>query len=283
LQRIMVYKIGRYVPAVKEMVRQLPGFRGKPDLAYLETHLTEHCNLNCKGCSHLCPLAPPWFADLRQHETDMRRLSQLFNNITKIRLMGGEPLLHPDAASFITVTRAVFPEARIHFVTNGMLLPKAPAGFWEACRNTNTTIDLSLYPLFRHRIDGWRALCKAERVSLRVKSLETFYAVVNPEGDSDKHEAFSLCRRRYYCPYLKEGRLYPCVIPASIHYFNRSFGYQIASDRGINIHARSMNGRRILKQLDRPTETCRWCRVDCIPFSWSLTNKPVPADWTGAE
>ena len=100
----------------------------QPELAYLELHLTDHCNLNCRGCSHYCPLAPRQYADLSRYQSDMHRIRQLFRNIHTIRLMGGEPLLHPDPASFVIATRAVFPQARIRFVTNGILLPQGPPG-----------------------------------------------------------------------------------------------------------------------------------------------------------
>jgi len=207
----------------------------------------------------------------------MRRLRRLFRNIKTVRLMGGEPLLHQDPASFISITRTIFPGSHIRFVTNGILLPKAPTSFWETCRNTNTTINLIAYPPLKH-INELRTLCESERVSLTVRSVKTFNACNNLLGDSDKRKAFEFCRNKFFCPLLKEGRLYHCAMPAYVHYFNQSFGYQIVADKGINIHARSISGAKILRQLNMPIETCRWCTQDDVPFLWAVSKKD-PADW----
>lgn len=40
-----------------------------------------------------------------------------------IRLMGGEPLLHPHVIDFCTTTRKLFPTSEIVLVSNGILLP----------------------------------------------------------------------------------------------------------------------------------------------------------------
>ncbi len=66
----------------------------KPILNYFEFHLNEHCNLSCVGCGHAANIASKEFADFNQYEKDLNRLSNLFDNIQRIRLMGGEPLLN---------------------------------------------------------------------------------------------------------------------------------------------------------------------------------------------
>jgi hypothetical protein len=275
---MVLRRLKRYVPrSVARMMKWLLGLFRKPELSYLELHLTDHCNLNCKGCGHFSPLASPHYADFQQYEEDLRRLRQLFRNIRRIRLMGGEPLLHRDHASFIAVTRAVFPKSNVHFVTNGILLAKASGAFWDVCRNTDTTIDLTAYPPLK-RLEYLRDLCESEHVTLSVTCVDTFHAHRNLRGDSDVTKAFDICRDKYFCPLLKEGRLYTCGLSAYVHYFNESFGYQIIPDSGINIHSHRVSGKSILRQLNRPLETCRWCSYDLVPFPWALS-KRTPAEW----
>lgn len=253
---------------------------GKPILEYLELHLTDQCNLNCKGCGHFSPIAPPRNADINQHERDMQRLSQLFHNIDTIRLMGGEPLLHPDPAAFITKTKSIFPKSCLHFVTNGILLPKAPKTFFDACRETNTIIDVTVYPPFRNRVAEWRSLCNSKNVNLNLSSeIQTFFAHLNLRGDSDEKKSFDLCRSRYFCPFLRDGHIYTCATPALIHYYNDHFGYQIPGDRGINIHSQSLSGKGILRYLNKPIVTCRWCSYGFVPFPWTLNCPPIFKDW----
>jgi hypothetical protein len=247
-------------------------------LPYLELHLTDHCNLNCKGCGHYCPIASPNYADIKQHERDMRRLSELFHNIRMIRLMGGEPLLHPQPASFIAVTRRFFPQADIRLVTNGILLPNASDIFWRTCRDTHTTIDLTVYPPLRSRIEDFRALCKSWDVCLNAKEVELFHAHMNLSGNSDERRAFSICRDKYYCPFLQNNHLYPCAKTALIHYFNERFNYHIPVHSGVDIHSHFPSGRKVLQLLNRPISTCKYCSYDFVPFVWTKSCQ-MSSEW----
>jgi hypothetical protein len=274
----MLKEIKNHIPRpIKEAARHLRNV-AKKELPYLEMHLTDHCNLNCSGCGHYSQMASPNYADLRQYKIDMMRLSQLFRNIDVIRLMGGEPLLHPDPSSFITVTRTNFPRSDLRFVTNGILLPKASASFWEACRNTSTTIDLSLYPPFKQRAADWQNICDRERVNLCITEVNSFHSHMNLEGDSDEAKAFRICRNRFYCPFLQSGRIYTCPKAALVHYFNKEFGIEIVADPGIDIHSPHVSARKILNYINGPIETCRWCMYDYVQLPWSA-GKDLVHSW----
>lgn len=61
-----------------------------PELEYIEYHISWHCNLKCKGCGHLSNLCDEeLFGDLEKYIKDLSRLHQLVDNISVIRLMGG--------------------------------------------------------------------------------------------------------------------------------------------------------------------------------------------------
>ena len=108
-----------------------------PTLDYLETHVVDHCNLNCKGCSHFCNLAEEKFIDVESIRKDFVQLSKVYKNIKVIRLMGGEPLLHPEINEIMKSVRASFPYSQIKLATNGLLLPKMKEHFWKTCRDNN--------------------------------------------------------------------------------------------------------------------------------------------------
>ncbi len=258
----------------------------KSELQYLECHLVDHCNLNCKGCTHFSNLSGPKFTDLQQYTSDMHRLAEIFSNIRIIRLLGGEPLLHDDPCSFIRVTRKSFPMASIRFVTNGILLPKASAQFWEACRNTETALDITLYPPFEKLAPTWEGLCDREGVPVKTYSKNgTFSARINPHGNSDKAEAFRLCRIDCDCPYLRRGRIHTCAMSAHVELFNEKYGAQVTGDSGIDIYGLDVSARKISKYLRTPIETCRWCATSarCFPWSPHKKNEPIQlSDWYAA-
>ncbi len=43
-------------------------------IPYLETHIVDHCNLKCRGCTHFAPLADPYFKSIEEFENDLKRL-----------------------------------------------------------------------------------------------------------------------------------------------------------------------------------------------------------------
>ena len=256
----------------------------KSELKYIEFHLTEHCNLNCKGCYHFSNIAPEGYADHAVHERDMRRLSQLFRNIHQIRLMGGEPLQHPEVHRFLRTTRAAFPRSDVGVITNGVLLPRVSEDFWAACRETDARIDLTVYPPMEKMVETYSRLCRENRVRLHLSYSNEFMAHYNPKGDSDKAKAFRECRKMYFCPFLRDGRVYSCFMTPNVRYFNQKFGHEVAVDPGVDFHSSATTGRGILRYLDRPIETCQWCTYDFAPFKWEQGRRDeVPEDWGSAR
>lgn len=59
-------------------------FHKNPVMPYLESHLTDHCNLNCAGCSHFSPLSSQNYVSIEQYKKDIQRLAKLFANIRRI-------------------------------------------------------------------------------------------------------------------------------------------------------------------------------------------------------
>ncbi len=113
-----------------------------------ELHLVDHCNLNCRGCTHFSPLAEKNFLSKQDFEKDFCRLSDLTQgNVDYIHLLGGEPLLHPDILFFLKRARDFFNETAINLITNGILLKKQNDKFYETCRENKINIILTYYPI----------------------------------------------------------------------------------------------------------------------------------------
>jgi 4Fe-4S single cluster domain len=239
-----------------------------PVLRYVEYHLVEHCNLTCNRCSHFSPLAEPTVSNPNSFARDLRQLARHFSNINQIRLLGGEPLLHPTPEAFVDAARTAFPSTDLRIVTNGTRLKAMGNSFWDACRRAHVTLDLSLYPVMEKACTQLEDLCKRERVNLNVNRNYSFMAGGNPKGDSDPVRSMAYCRSWSYCPFLKDSRLYVCRLPATVHYFNKKFGRSIIADPGIDIFDPSLDGDEILRRLDTPVETCRFCSCQYKSHRW---------------
>ncbi len=251
----------------------------KPFLDYVELHLTDHCNLNCKGCGHFGPIADKWFAKHEEYASDMLQLSKLFSSIGEIRLMGGEPLLHPQVTAFLSSTRSCFPRSNIHLVTNGILIPKMPSIFWETCKTHSVTIDLTVYPGTDQHVARWLEIAHQRGVILKHRGVvEWFHAHTNLRGDSDPDKAFRICRARYHCPFLRHGKLYICAMPALVHYFNRRYRMNIPSSGYVDIYQRGITGFDVLDVLEKPAPTCCYCSYDFPRYRWEVSNQNME-DW----
>lgn len=264
---------------ILERIRKAAG--SKPSLSYLELHLADHCNLNCRGCSHFSPIAEKRFADLKEYERDMKQLQILFSTIHKIVLMGGEPLLNPQIDAFLFLTRSSFPKANILIYTNGILLPQMPETFWNACRACSVGIDITLYPPLKQKESALIQLVKNNGLRVYVHSVTFFHAFYNRKGDTDSSVAFKKCRNRWYTPLLKEGKIYICPKPATINYFNEKYDLKVPRTGFVDINAPGLNGWDVKEQLNKASSICCYCTLgwDVIPvFPWT-TSKQILQDW----
>ncbi|MCJ7633972.1 hypothetical protein MUP77_16495, partial [Candidatus Bathyarchaeota archaeon] len=257
------------------------GFGLKPILPYFEYHLADHCNLSCKGCSHFSPVRDERFAELDEYRSDLSQLKRLFSNVRKIELLGGEPLIHPKVVDFLLLSRSFFPKAAIGITTNGILLPRMSEEFWNACRSCSIHILYTVYPPFRKTESAIVKLAKSKGVRIIANQVTSFHGFYNKAGDTNVESAFKKCRSRFYCPMLRNGRLYVCCLSCNITVFNQHYGLHIPEDGFINIYENEITGWKIVERLERASPTCRFCTLgwDDVPiFPWK-TSKGVLEDW----
>jgi len=176
----VIYKVRLYLlPKHLSWGKANAGSISKPVLAYLEMHLTTHCNLRCKGCSQFSPIADISFAKVSDHERDMKQLSILFSNIETIRLIGGEPLLHPEIEQFLNITRKYFVNSNICIATNGSLLQNMSESFWEACRINNIKINWTVYPPFFDKKNEILREVKDHGIIINARKFDKFRSILN--------------------------------------------------------------------------------------------------------
>lgn len=252
-----------------------------------EYSLARHCNLNCAGCSHFSPVAPECFPDFADARRDFRRLSQLFDGRCEyIHLMGGEPLLNAQIEDYLAMAREYFPIGDIYLITNGMLLPKMPDGFYKACAKHRILISVTHYPIDLD-YGAIQSRCEKHGVAFeffRGAEAQTHFnrLALDPEGRGDLYENYVNCSHGNNCLYLRNGRMYPCGIGANMDLFEDHFhaGLALTEEDGVDIYAVS-SGRELLNRLAAPSARCRFCRMDKWPERrpWGHSKKDM-GEWT---
>lgn len=264
---------------LESMARTLP-----PKHLRFEVHLAEHCNLNCRSCDHFSPLAEPEFVDFDKLKKDFERLSFLFDGeCQSINLCGGEPLLNPQVPQILQMARSCFPMGEINLVSNGILILSQPDSFWQAMHDNKIILKLTKYPV---RLDYEKMLKKANEMSVQTgfmgnsdKTIKTLWKLpIDPSGSQNYRLNFLKCFKIGICPFLYDGKIYPCAQVACIRHFNLRFNQNIPVSKldFIDIYnARSAD--EIAAFLARPTPFCRFCNFTGIQNNqrWGISSKKI--------
>ena len=231
----------------------------------VEYNLTEHCNLKCYGCDHASPLLPKKFAQLAQFVRDLEQLSAHLHS-KQLRLVGGEPLLHPQLLDFIKEGRRIGIADEIVVITNGVLLHRMPEEFWRSI----DALWLSLYPGVTRTLDAeaCEVICRERGISFRADRDDTFHRTLLNQPIEDpllRQAIFSSCRLAgdISCHTVHEGRFYRCSVAPfmaprlamlGIPFENRQTdGVALADNPALREQLKACLSR------DAPLDACRYC------------------------
>ena len=178
-----------------------------------EINVAEHCNLSCRGCSHLSPIMGKYFVEPTEVLADLSLLARHYR-VDQVRLLGGEPLLHPDLLTVISAVRTSGITERVTLTTNGLLLARMPIELWEAV----DTIELSMYPGHSPQptqfaqIDARAREHGVEFLPARVDKFRQSYTEVRIDNPELVQRVFSSCKiaHQWRCHTVAHGRLYRC-------------------------------------------------------------------------
>ena len=257
----------------------------KDFISYIETHIIDSCNLNCKSCGHFAPLFnDDEFYDIEDFRRDIRALSEKVDLID-IRLMGGEPFLKKDIADYIEITRHYMPKTNIRIATNALLIPSLAQSTLDSIRDNDAQIDISLYQPTMKVIDKVKNILDENHIVYNNSTLTERYANViinfgkglSRKATNDPNLALAKCGSKN-CHLLRDGKLYKCPRDALIYKFADTFDiHDFPAPMGIDIHAENFTA--MLRQLDTlPIEMCKTCGKG-KSVKWEAPSKCVKEEW----
>ena len=229
-------------------------------IPYFETHITEACNLKCRGCSHFSVFAKPKHKDLGEFEREFQRLAEI-EEIGIMRLMGGEPLLNPDFMEYLRIARRYFPRSEVVLVTNGILGDRLIPHIDEL-NELRINVTISDYHLDKQKL----AVC-----SQRHEKGELYNISLDPSGSQDKDVAHFFCDIRIHnWYYYMDGRFYPCCIAGTIHDFWDHFGLDWGmTPEDLSIDIFEHTAEEIEDFISKPCELCRYCDTFTRPRTYA--------------
>lgn len=269
--------------AVNRRYEQILRFIKKPCMDYMVLNILDHCNLRCRGCDHFACIAEPYFVSKETIHKDLDRMAELLDGdyLTKIGVMGGEPLLHPDLLEILADVRAHFPYSIIRLTTNGLLLGQQNDKFWRVLRENDVSIVNTKYPL---KIDheGFRKRAEAESVKFMHfegtdEGKKLFKKKINIEGTSNPVQSFGECHISNYGNFLMEGKLYGCPFSCqSYRIFNKKFNQHLRmTDVDYLDIYKIKDKQEIFEFAARPKYYCRYCMGLSETFEWEHTKQRI--------
>jgi hypothetical protein len=229
----------------------------------LEFDAVSHCNLSCHGCSHFSPFAVEHFVSLESLEQELRLLGQ-HARVGRLKIVGGEPLLHPNLLDLVGVVRRLNVARAIEVGTNGLLLGGQPDRFWREV----DMVTVSIYPACASKLD-LRLFCqKAARHGTGLifieKPLFREPAIgIRTEDAALVQRIFDACLMARFCHTLRDGKLFRCSIAPYMDRYLSLFGHAacFAETDGLRVEQTPHMSAHIITYLRscRPLGACSFC------------------------
>ncbi|MDR1746812.1 MAG: radical SAM protein [Tannerella sp.] len=291
IKRLIPYRLILFrrtlIPTFKKIMRT--NMRYKKMIPILHLHLTDHCNLNCRGCDNFSPLSPEVFADTEVFERDCARMAELCGGrVSEVQLLGGEPLLHPHVTAFTDIVRKYFAVDPVKLVTNGILLFKQTDAFWENCRRNRIEIVVTKYPISidhagieQHVKDKGVLFSFYGSTGSVAKTMQC--SPLDPDGKQNPRDSFLRCSSANRCISLDNGKLYTCSLIPYVKYFNSHFRKNLEVTENDYMDIYKANGMdEIRKFISKPMPFCRYCNKKGMiwDIGYGVSKKEI-SEWTG--
>ena len=255
-------------------------------LPFLETMITQACNISCLGCTNYSDLRHSgyvtWADGSRDIESWLGRI-----DINEFGIIGGEPLINPQWRDWIVGLREIMPAAQLRFTTNGLLLDRAP-DILDLCESVgNIVFKITVHvnderleehirsfhlakswtPVVEHGIHRWvgpnNIRFQINRPQKFVKTYKNDYQNMQP-WNSDPAEAFDDCCQKT-CPLLYQGRIYKCSTAGLLKDTLERFGnpnieqWQPYLTSGISVNDPDDAIQRFCDNFGSPNAICAQC------------------------
>lgn len=233
--------------------------------SFCEINAVDHCMFTCMDCNHASPAVKMHIANPDFVFRDLSTLSRFYGS-SMIKILGGEPLLHPNILALVKEVRRSDVSRNIRLVTNGILLSQMKDEVWKEIDE----IEISVHPqteylLTPHMADIYQ-LAKLHQVTIIRYFYENFRATFSTIGTTDHsltQRIYNTCRfaRLWGCQSIPEGYFFKC--PQSIYIPNildELVSYDHRED-GVKIIGTSDFSGKLKKYLSsrNPLRACHYC------------------------
>jgi len=258
----------------------------KPTLPFLETMITQACNISCAGCTNYSDLKHDGYVTWAQGREELSAWLERVD-IPDFGIMGGEPLLNPECEQWIGGVRDLMPASQIRFTTNGLLLTENSRIIDKLHEIGNCVVKITVHvddakletiidsirkrytwtPVREFGIDRWitgnNVRFQVNRPQVFYKTFVGSYADMQPHN-SDPVAAFDMCIQQT-CPLLYQGKIYKCSssglldgVLARRQYPNRAQWEKYLIE-GLSVTDSNQSLHSFIDNFGKPNDICTMC------------------------
>lgn len=213
----------------------------------MELHVINHCNISCRGCNHAAPGIAKWSLEPEQLRRDLALLGRHATCGT-LRVIGGEPLLHPRLVELLEIIRASGLYKAIDIITNGTLLDRMPDRFWELI----DLVKVSKYPNVKVTIPPGR------EAKVMIDDIPSFNEVHSTKRNDDRamvRRIWDECWMKQSCAGIIDGHFHRCMRSG---YIAQLVGLPPDTD-AIPLSKLSKEAIMAQQANTQPLAACSWC------------------------
>lgn len=256
----------------------------------LEIYLTDHCNLNCRGCNRFSNLAKKKEYDYDTLIKDLDYINKNNFNVDHFTLTGGEPLLHSKIAEIIEYILLNFEKTFVVIQTNLKKFFKMPDKFYDVIKTNRVQIFYTAYANVEHKKvqeycdnNGIYAQNTNPLEHVNTDAKDVFWLepiadpkIITPALQSNKYSNMCKCS----CIALKDSIIYKCGKTANIEILNNKFNSNYKLDNSDYISLYDVKSvKDYINFIVKSGSFCNYCfnsKHYTIPFE---TNKIVKEDY----
>lgn len=248
---------------------------GKVRVEAFELHVVEHCNLRCTSCCNMSPYLEERTLSVAQIEAMCRTMAQHLE-VDVFKIMGGEPLLHPQITEVVRAIRGTGISRVVRLFTNGLLLHRMDEEFWQALDEL-TISNYTSAPVKPATLAEIQEKARRHDVVLNVKPVAAFSEVMSDTrvGDGELQQVYDSCWLRHRCMVVRNEKFYMCTRAAYAEEFHARLLHGAHPDdltqaRGDGVRLDTPDlGAALLEYLNKaePLASCRFCHGGAGPLA----------------
>lgn len=245
------------------------GFWNQNTLPYVEMHVTDVCNLKCKGCTHYSALFREDSLSYAERLSDIRLLRRKFSHVIEFRLLGGEPLLSEHLGDYIRTVRELFPHTKLEVLTNGLFLLKTEEELFRCMKENRATLFVTLYPANVETEKEVKSVLKKSGIWYSVGKTDRFNRPLSLAAENSIYQPLCISDG---CINLRNGSIARCPSVMYVYKLNELFGLELPEE-GIYSLDTALSANELYELMFKRIPLCDYCVKNEI--SWEKCGNEI--------